>query len=191
MSITSFVIYCIIVTFSPGPTNIVILSTVHNYGTKKALRYTYGATIAFGVLLAISALLNTLLITFIPRIILAIQIIGSLYMLYLAYQIYKMDTTKASSNNTATFKSGFLMQFLNPKVILFTMTVIPSYILPNYMEKYAVSMSVIGITFIGFLAFTTWIVFGKVFKRFLQSHSKLVNVTLALFLVYSATMVWF
>lgn len=191
MSITSFIIYCIIATFTPGPTNIVILSTVHNHGTKKAWRYTYGATTAFGILLSISAILSTMLIGFIPRIILAIQIIGSLYMLYLAYQIYNMDTSKATSSKTATFKSGFFMQFFNPKVILFTMTVIPSYILPNYVEKYAVSISVLGITIIGFLAFTTWIVFGKMFKRFLQNHSKLVNVTLALFLVYSATMIWF
>lgn len=49
MNITSFLIYCFIVTFTPGPTNIVILSTVHNFGTKKAMHYTYGATIAFGL----------------------------------------------------------------------------------------------------------------------------------------------
>ena len=47
MNITSFLIYCFIVTFTPGPTNIVILSTVHNFGTKKAMKYTYGATIVF------------------------------------------------------------------------------------------------------------------------------------------------
>lgn len=46
MNITSFFIYCIIVTVTPGPTNIVILSTVNNFGTKKAMEYTYGATIA-------------------------------------------------------------------------------------------------------------------------------------------------
>lgn len=37
MNITSFLIYCIIITFTPGPTNIAILSTVHNFGTKKAM----------------------------------------------------------------------------------------------------------------------------------------------------------
>ncbi|GIN93723.1 hypothetical protein J22TS1_47740 [Siminovitchia terrae] len=40
MDITSFIIYCFIVTFTPGPTNIVILSIVHNYGSKKAMEYT-------------------------------------------------------------------------------------------------------------------------------------------------------
>ena len=77
MNITSFLIYCFIVTFTPGPTNIVILSTVHNSGTKKAMEYTYGATIAFGLLLVISAMLNTMLITVIPKILIVMQIIGS------------------------------------------------------------------------------------------------------------------
>lgn len=119
MNITSFLIYCIIVTFTPGPTNIVILSTVHHFGTKKAFEYTYGATIAFGILLVISAMLNTLLITILPKILIVMQIIGSFYMFYLAYQIYKADSSKPTVNQSGSFKSGFLMQFLNPKVLLF------------------------------------------------------------------------
>lgn len=190
MNITSFLIYCFIVTFTPGPTNIVILSTVHNLGTKKAMEYTYGATIAFGLLLVISAMMNTMLITVIPKILIVMQVIGSFYMLYLAYQIYKMDTSEPTVNQTATFMSGFLMQFLNPKVVLFTMTVIPSFILPYYSAIPAVTISVIIITVIGFSAFTTWVLFGTIFKRFLQIHKKTVNVIMALFLVYAAIMIW-
>ncbi|MFP3123836.1 LysE family transporter [Ectobacillus funiculus] len=190
MNITSFVVYCFIITFTPGPTNIVILSTVHNLGTKKAIEYTYGATIAFGLLLVISAMLNTILVTIIPKILIVMQIIGSFYMLYLAYQVYKMDTSKPTVNQTGTFMSGFLMQFLNPKVVLFTMTVIPSFIMPYYTAMPAVAISVIAITLIGFLAFITWVLFGTIFKEFLQKHKKTVNIMMALFLVYAAIMIW-
>jgi cysteine/O-acetylserine efflux protein len=190
MNITSFLIYCFIVTFTPGPTNIVILSTVHNFGPKKAIEYTYGATIAFGLLLIISAMLNTMLITFIPKILIVMQIIGSFYMFYLAYQIYKMDPSKPTVNQTGTFLSGFLMQFLNPKVVLFTMTVIPTFIMPNYIKIPEVTISVIAITIIGFLALITWVLFGTIFKVFLQKHQKPVNIMMALFLVYGAIMIW-
>jgi cysteine/O-acetylserine efflux protein len=190
MNITSFLIYCIIVTFTPGPTNIVILSTVHNFGTKKAMEYTYGATIAFGILLVISAMLNTVLIEIIPKILIVMQIIGSFYMFYLAYQICKRDSSKPVAIETGTFRSGFLMQFLNPKVVLFTMTVIPSFIMPYYTAMPAVTISVLAITLIGFLAFITWVLFGTIFKKFLQNHSKIVNVMMAIFLAYSAVMIW-
>jgi cysteine/O-acetylserine efflux protein len=190
MNITSFLIYCFIVTFTPGPTNIVILSTVHNFGTKRAMEYTYGATIAFGLVLGISAMLNTLLITFIPKIIIFMQIIGTIYMFYLAYQIYKSDSSNSKVTDTGTFMSGFLMQFLNPKVVLFCMTVIPSFILPYTSATSALTIGVIVITIIGFLAFTTWVLFGSIFKKFLQKHSKIVNIMMALFLAYSAVMIW-
>lgn len=190
MDITAFLLYCVIVTFTPGPTNIVILSTVHNNGTKKALQYTYGATIAFGLLLIISAMLNTMLLEIVPKIILIMQLIGSLYMFYLAYQICKADTSKQAVKQTASFRSGFLMQFLNPKVVLFTVTVIPSFILPYYQALSTVIISVIGITIIGFSAFITWVLFGTIFKTFLQKHKKIVNVCMALFLAYSGIVNW-
>ncbi|PKG22846.1 LysE family translocator [Niallia nealsonii] len=190
MNMTSLLIYCFIVTFTPGPTNIVILSTVHNAGAKKAMEYTYGATIAFGLLLVISAMLNTMLITVIPKILIVMQIIGSFYMFYLAYQIYKADTSKSTVNQTASFLSGFLMQFLNPKVVLFTLTVIPSFVMPHYISTSMVTISVITITLIGFLAFITWVLFGKIFKDSLQKHNKIVNVLMALFLAYSGIMIW-
>ena len=190
MNMASFLIYCFIITFTPGPTNIVILSTVHNWGTKKAMEYTYGATIAFGILLAVSAVLNTVLVTVLPKILILMQIVGTFYMLYLAYQIYRMDASKALSNKTGSFLSGFLMQFLNPKVVLFTMTVIPGFILPYYTDMKAVSLSVLAITIIGFLAFGTWVLFGAIFKKFLQKHEKIVNVAMALFLIYAAVMIW-
>ena len=190
MNFTSFILYCFIVTFTPGPTNIVILSTVHNTGTKKALEYTYGATLAFGLLLLISAMLNTMLIGIIPKVLHLMQVIGSVYMIYLAYQIYKMDSSNSSEKQSGTFMSGFLMQFLNPKVVLFTMTVIPSYILPYHVTMSTVTISVMVITIIGFLAFITWVLFGTLFKVFLQKQKKPVNIVMALLLVYATVMIW-
>lgn len=189
MNITSFLIYCIIVTVTPGPTNIVILSTVNNWGTKKAMEYTYGATIAFGLLLIISAILNTALMAVLPKILCIMQIIGSLYILYLAYQICKMDISKSTAKETATFLSGFLMQFVNPKVVLFTMTVIPSFVMPYYTKLSTLMVFVAYITIIGFGAFIIWVLFGTIFKTFLQKHQKIVNIIMALFLVYSAIIV--
>jgi cysteine/O-acetylserine efflux protein len=189
MNITSLLIYCIIVTFTPGPTNIVILSTVHNFGTRKAMEYTYGATIGFATLLIISAMLSTVLVVVMPKILLVMQLIGSLYILYLAYQIYKTDTATSTINQTVTYRSGFFMQFVNPKVVLFTMTVIPSFVMPYSTASLVLAKYVVIITFIGFLAFVTWVLFGTMFKVFLQKYQKTVNIIMALFLVYSAIMV--
>ncbi|MEK4327812.1 LysE family transporter [Paenibacillus sp. FSL R7-0297] len=189
MNIVSFIIYCIVVTFTPGPTNIVILSSVQHHGAKKTMGYVGGATLAFGLLLAASTLLNRMLANIIPHILGVMQIIGSLYMLYLAYQVYRMGRTEDNSRHSSGFVSGLLMQFANPKVLLFTLTVIPGYVMPYYSSPAAAFIFVLVITVIGFLAFTTWVVFGSIFKSFLQRHQRVMNSIMALFLVYSAVMV--
>ena len=189
MDVTSFFVYCFIVTFTPGPTNIVILSTVHNLGTKKAMEYAWGAILAIGILLAASTILNSMLVFVIPKILSIMQIIGSLYMLYLAYQISKMEAISTATTQTAGFISGALMQFVNPKVVLFTMTVMPSFVMPYYKTPFALALFVAAITVIAFLALITWVLFGTICKEFLQKYHKTVNIILALFLVYSAIVV--
>ena len=190
MNITSFLLYCFIITVTPGPTNIVILSTTQHYGIKRGLHFSSGSTIAFFILLVLSAFLNTLFSTWIPKVLLIMQIVGTAYMIYLAYQIYKMDTSSNSNNKTGNFSSGFLLQFLNPKVVLFTMTVIPSFVLPYYDSFLALSLSVITITIIGLIAFLLWVLFGAIFKQFLQDHKKTVNGFMAFCLIYAAVMIW-
>jgi len=99
-----------------------------------------------------------------------------------------MDTSKSTGTQSATFLSGFLMQFINPKVVLFTMTVIPSFVMPYYKALPTVMIFVACITIIGLMAFITWIIFGTIFKKFLLKHQKTVNIIMAMFLVYSAIM---
>lgn len=189
MNLTAFLVYCVIVTFTPGPTNIVILSSVQHYSMRQAMNYVLGATMAFGLLLGASAMLNRMLAGFLPNILSIMQIVGSLYMLYLAYQIYRMGSAETREQHPSSFASGLLMQFVNPKVILFTLTVIPSYVLPYYSSAFTLTVFVIIITVIGFFAFMAWLVFGTVFRTFLLNHQRAANTIMALFLVYSAVMV--
>lgn len=79
MSLIPFILYCFIVTATPGPTNILILSAVQNYSIKAALRFTYGSVLAFGILLVSSAVLNTVFINILPNIIIYMQFFLALY----------------------------------------------------------------------------------------------------------------
>ena len=189
MNLASFLIYCIVVTFTPGPSNIVILSSTQIVGARKTMHYVWGATLAFGLLLTASAFLNQLLAGVLPGILKVMQIVGGLYMVYLAYQIYKMGTTEDAPKQVTGFWNGFIMQFVNPKVVLFTFTVIPSYVLPFYQSSFSSFLFVVLITFIGFLAYSSWVVFGTVFRTLLNRHQKLLSILMALFLLYSAIIV--
>jgi threonine/homoserine/homoserine lactone efflux protein len=51
-----------------------------------------------------------------PSLIFILQLLGSLYIVYLAYKFIRGDKKETDSNNqTFTFKDGVILQMLNPK----------------------------------------------------------------------------
>lgn len=187
MNLTFLLVYCGLVIASPGPTNLLILSTVHNYGIKKAFEFASGAILGFSIILIMSVLLNTLLEIFLPKILLVLQIAGSIYMLYIAYKIYQIDTTSSTTEHRfASFYAGFMMQFVNPKSILFAMTVFPTFIMPYYSALSELILFAFGIALISTFAFFSWVIFGAMVKTFLEKHQKTVNIFTSLFLAVTA-----
>ena len=186
MNITFFLFYCLLVSIAPGPKYIIILSTLHNNGIKKALEFCYGAILSFGIVLVLSVLLNSFLTTFLPNILFFMQIIGLVYMLYLAYLIFNMHSTPSNKKEFGNFKIGFFMQFINPKVLIFSLTLFPSFVMPYYSSIYQLVGFAFIVTFIGGVSLFSWILFGSLLKTFLNKYQRFVNVFMSLFLVYCA-----
>ena len=189
MNLTSFLIYCLIVTFSPGPTHIITLSTINNFGVKKALDFCYGSSLAFGIILLLSVGLNSVLAAYLPKIIMVMQVIGTAYILYLAYQVYNANSSSKQSKELGTFKTGFLMQFINPKVILFCITIFPSFIMPYYSAFNELIIFAFIVFIIGTLSYFGWVLFGSLMKTFLQKYQRVTNTLMSLFLVYCAIII--
>lgn len=191
MSIVSFIIYCFVITVTPGTTNILILNTVQNDGVKSAMIFAYGSVLGFGIILVSAAFLSSFFANVLPSIIIFVQIGGTFYMLYLAYQIYKMDASNDTKTEGRTsFNRGLFVQLLNPKPIMFALTLFPSFVLPYYNSTLSLTITVAGVTLIGFLSFILWVTFGAIFKEFLKKYHKAANTTMAVFIVYAAVMIW-
>lgn len=225
MSLLSLLLYCVVVTFTPGPTNIVILSIAQGEGTRRALLFSAGAAAAFALMLAASAALNSLLAELLPPARPVLQLVGGAYMLYLAWKVYGMDvgpdvgqdvgqdvgdapadvtdggmdggvarkgdgglsgSRPAPRSDRALFITGFLMQFVNPKVVMFTLTVMPSFVALAQGSRGGVAAGVAAVSVIGWAAFAAWVGFGALLRRFLSAYRRVVNVLMALFLVYCA-----
>lgn len=229
MSLLSLLLYCVVVTFTPGPTNIVILSIAQGEGTRRALVFSAGAAAAFALMLAASAALNSLLAELLPAVQPVLQLVGGAYMLYLAWKVYGMDVGPNVGSDVgdapacgtggraapgagddrsgdhpgvrpgsgpdsgldprsgrALFVTGFLMQFVNPKVVMFTLTVMPSFVALAQGSRGGVAAGVAAVSVIGWAAFAAWVGFGALLRRFLSAYRRVVNVLMALFLVYCA-----
>ncbi len=94
-----FISYAIISNFTPGPNNIMSLSCGVKYGYKKTLKFIFGITSGFVIIMLASMYLNMALYAILPKIRIYMYILGSLYMLFLAYKVLKSKPVKAQDKS--------------------------------------------------------------------------------------------
>ncbi|WP_179031433.1 LysE family transporter [Paenibacillus kribbensis] len=184
--------YALVTSFTPGPNNIMSLDSARRLGLKKAFPFLLGVTAGCFVIMLLACYFNLALYHFLPRFKIWMNVLGSLYMLYLAVKIAKSkSSTKDNDHNGGyTFKSGLLLQFINLKVILYGITVISTFVMPydaSYIALFIISLLLTGI---GFAAIVCWAVFGALFQRFLNKYERSFNIVMALLLLYSALSIW-
>lgn len=188
IGITAFLSYVFVTSFTPGPNNIMSMTNGNNFGYKKTFKFILGVTTGFAVIMILSCYINLLLVGLIPKLKLFMDILGVIYMLYLAVKILKSSSNihGSQSEHLTTFKAGITMQFINPKGILYGITVTSSFILPYYKDLGALLLFSVFLAFIAFISTSCWALFGSLFQKFLSKYNKLFNIAMALLLIYSA-----
>ena len=115
-------------------------------------------------------------------------IIGAAYMLYLAYIILKSKSNDDDPNGGKynSFLAGVLLQFINPKGILYAVTAIGTFVIPYQATNSSLLFYSVILGIIGFSGTFSWSIFGSLFKKFLAKYRNPFNIVMALLLVYSA-----
>ncbi|MTI49144.1 MAG: lysine transporter LysE [Firmicutes bacterium] len=207
-NIWAFFSYVFVVSFTPGPNNIMSMANASKYGYKKTLKFIFGVFTGFFIVMLLSSYFNLLLFNLIPKIKFIMGLIGSVYMVYLAIKLMKSEeesqetlddsdieidiTTdqsqnpKENGNNLYSFFTGLTMQFVNPKGILYSITVISNFIIPYYKSNIALLLTSLSLALVAILSTSVWALFGSLFNRFLSSYQKQFNIVMGLLLIYSA-----
>lgn len=180
--------FALAASISPGPVNIVCLSSGTHYPIAKGLVFVTGATLGFlALFLAIGAGLYSLLLV-VPVLEEALRWAGILFLLYLSYQLFRHDGSihGQSSDKPPGFMTGALMQWLNPKAWLASAAGIGAYTSGN--EPYQLWLFAALYLPICWLSLTSWVYAGAFLKRYIHRPLILlsINRTLAVCLAASA-----
>ncbi len=188
INLVPFLSYAFVTSFTPGPNNIMSMTNANRDGFKKTFNFTLGIFTGFFIMMLACSYFNLLLFSLIPKIKPFMSIIGSAYMVYLAYKIYTSKSASADTDSTHinSFLTGLLMQFVNPKVILYGITVVSNFITPYYNTHISLIMFSLLLGVIGFASITCWALFGALFQKFLAKYRKPFNIVMSILLVYSA-----
>jgi cysteine/O-acetylserine efflux protein len=185
----AFLIYVFVVTFTPGPNNILSMVNGMRYGYAKMIGFLAGIVSGFFIVMFLGGMLNVALANLVPDSEHWMKILGALYMFYLAYHVIRsgpVEENSSSNRSINTFRFGFTMQFLNIKAILFGISVFSLYIIGSYKSPLMILLFAMFLAFNALLATSAWALGGNLFKTFGQKYYRLVNFAMAGLLIYTA-----
>jgi len=184
------ILYSISIIYSPGPINFLGLNQGINNRTNKSKGFFIGVGVAFLILLLVIAYTGEKLIK--KEYLLYTSIIGSIYILYLAYKIIKSSVNlkddKNNNNKTLTFKDGFVMEIMNPKAMLATLPLATIYFPINNIEGIKVFTVSIILSIMASSAPFGYALIGSFFSDMMKNEKiiKGFNIIMALLLMYVA-----
>ena len=190
--VSNFLIYCFLTAYTPGANNLLSMSNAARWGFRRSFPFNIGITVGFLIVMSVCTVFSTTLHTVLPQIQWIMQVLGAAYLLYLAFKVWRSSSDfKAGEGKGASFLSGMVLQFVNPKIYLYAITAMSLYILPVYDSPLALACFALLLTGIGASGSFVWALFGAAFCRFFSNHAKAVNWVMALLLVYCAAALFF
>ncbi len=172
---------------SPGPVNILIISSSINHGFKKTFAFISGATIGFALLLSFTALGFVSFLAKYPLFLQSLSILGSLYIIYLGYKIASSDAKlniETNNKNTLKFYQGFLLQWLNPKAWMASIAGVCMYSNSSKM----IFIFIVIYFFVCYICLCCWGYLGKKLQIILNTNKrlKIFNVLMGAVLIITA-----
>lgn len=182
------IVFCIVTLFTPGPNNVMLMTSGLNYGMRRTLPAMFGVEFGFGFLVLCVGLGLGAIFTAYPLIYIILKYVGAAYLLYLAYVIATSDPAapEGKRKKPMSFLQACAFQWVNPKGWVMAVGSIATY---AAIAEYPYNAIIIAgaFTLLGLGSSVAWAGLGAVMQKLLHKP-KLVrafNIVMALLLVAS------
>ena len=179
--------FSLVMSITPGPVNMIILSSGINYGVKKTIPYVSGATVGFTLLLLFIGFGFSQFINAYPFFLTYLAIVGSLYIIYMGYKIASSKPElEIRKKDVPKFYEGFLLQWINPKAWIACVSGASIF---SSAESYDPFLTFTIIYFIVcYISLGVWAILGDKVSYLLKDHFRLrlFNFTMGLLLMITA-----
>jgi len=173
--------------WSPGPNNILLLSTASKYGIKKNIKLLLGIWTGSLTLTCLCGIFCSTLGNIIPGIQPIMKYLGAAYILYLAWQtLHRKPPQTNDTDREPSYMMGLVLQLLNVKIMIYALTMFSSYILPYENRILVLFFLAFYLMSLGAIGNLIWAFAGNVLKRFYEEHYRFMNIIMALLLVWCA-----
>ena len=189
--ILSIATFTLSTSISPGPNNIMLLSSGLTFGYKRTIPHMAGVFLGFPLMVLIVGLGMGALFEKFPLALTILKFIGILYLFWMAYKIannsssYEVDEN--SESKPFSFMQAAMFQWVNPKAWIMAITSISIFVTSN--EHGLTQIIIISLIYFlsGCVSCNTWAFGGTVLKKFIKSEKSVqrLNIAMAILLVAS------
>lgn len=192
--LSSMAIFALVASITPGPVNLVGLTSGARYHLSVGLWFVTGATLGFVLLfIAIGLGLNQILLRF-PALNQILQWGGIAFLLYLSWILLRDNgelgaDSEQSTDYAPSFMTGAIMQWLNPKAWLASASGITAYTDGQHITEVLIFA---GLYLpVCWLSLVCWVFAGAFLRRFVDNPAILrgINRILALMLLASCLLI--
>ena len=191
-SLPTYILYCITSTITPGPNNLMSMSWGMRVGFFKALPFNLGVITGFFAVMLLCCIGCAALNSLIPEIMGPMKILGTLYLVWLAWKILKAvySLKPFEIDKKKAFISGFCLQFVNVKIMVYGIVSMQTFILPHFTDPWILVGFSFFLAAMGSGCNLIWSAFGSAFAHLFSKYTRPVNAVLALSLLFCAGSLW-
>lgn len=182
---------------TPGPNNLMILTSGVNFGMKRSIPHLMGITLGFCFMIFCVGMGLQSMFTVFPQLETLLRYGGTAYLLWLAWKIANSAPPTSNSGEGKTAKPmGFwaatAFQWVNPKAWFMAISAITTYAssasdaaFGSKLSQVLLVVLIFGLINLPLVACWGW--FGSAMRRFLQDakNLKMFNITMAVLLIAS------
>lgn len=192
-SLLPLALFAFVSSITPGPNNIMLTSSGILFGFVRSIPHMLGVTFGFGVMLALCAAGIGGLILAVPAMHAVLKILGSGYLLYLAWQLRRtaFSQDERTDAKPMSFLGATAFQFINPKVWIMAITGASAFLPLAQPAWLAIALFCAVFCAINFPCISLWAGSGAALGRYLTQTlgQRLFCTVMVLLTVYSAVAV--
>lgn len=149
----AFLAAAVLITATPGPDNLMVLSTGMSRGRRRGIAFGLGCALGCLSHTALAVLGVSALVAASPLAFTALKWIGGGYLVWLGLRALRsrggtLSGADGSGDESAAalFRRGLLANAVNPKVVLFFLSFLPQFVVPA-QGPVALQLGVLGLVF--------------------------------------------
>lgn len=183
----AFWVFIAIGAITPGPNNVLALSSTSTYGFRRTLPLLLGFCAGMVAISIICGLFASRLALLPPAYLRGIGILGVIYIVWLAWKVARSTPAQADARaKPLGFIPGFMLQAVNVKVVVIALTALATFVIP-FTNNLAVILGVSVIrALMGSMGNFIWASAGKILQRYFLRYGRIINIVLGILLLFCA-----